>query len=186
MNNFSNIDIDILLKKISEENSEIALESLYKSYFDKLMRFVQLYVNSEQVSEEIISDIFFTIWKSRDSLPEIKNFNAYLYKMARNMSIDYLRRHKMSFDRLEDIHFDLYLGTETTPEEDLISKELIDQLDDAIDKLPNQCKMAFKLIREDHLKYKEAADILNVSVKTVEAHITKAVKILRQVINTKT
>ncbi|MDP4276531.1 MAG: RNA polymerase sigma-70 factor [Bacteroidota bacterium] len=183
MNNYSNIDSRILLKAIAEEDSEPALESLYSLYFDRLMRFVQLYMNSEQESEEIISDVFFTIWKNRKSLPEIKNVNAYLYKMARNLSIDYQRKHKMNFDRLEDLPFDLYLKTETTPEDDLVSKELIDQLNEAINALPNQCKMAFKLIREDQMKYKEAAEILNVSVKTLEAHITKAMKVLTQVIN---
>lgn len=81
---------------------------------------------------------------------------------------------------------DLYSRTETTPEDDLISKELTHKLNQAIDSLPNQCKMAFKLIREDNLKYKEAAEVLNISVKTLEAHITKAVKTLREVIHPKT
>jgi len=176
-------DIDFWLKKISEKNSESALKSLYEYYYGKLMRFVLIYTKSEQVAEEIIGDVFLSIWENRKSIPEIKNFNAYIYTMAKNMSIDYLRKNKLSFEKIEDIPFDLYFRTETTPEDDLISQEQIKRLDEAIETLPNQCKMAFKLIREDNLKYKDAAEVLNVSVKTLEAHMTKAIKMLRQAIN---
>jgi RNA polymerase sigma-70 factor (ECF subfamily) len=80
---------------------------------------------------------------------------------------------------------DIYFRTDTTPEDDMISKELTKTLDDAINSLPNQCKIAFKLIREDNMKYKDAADLLNISVKTLEAHITKAIKELRLALKTK-
>ena len=172
-------DIPLLLKEISEKNSEHAMKILYRNYFNKLLRFVTLYVKSDQAGEEIIGDVFLEIWQNRASLLEIKNFNAYIFTVSRNKSIDYLRSNKLYFDQLDENSLDLYSKTETTPEDYLISKELTNKLNIAIESLPSQCKMAFKLIREDNLKYKEAAEVLNISVKTLEAHITKAVKVLR-------
>lgn len=182
----NNYDVPFLVKELSEKNSEPALKWLYKHYFSKLMRFTTIYVKSEQVAEEIIGDVFFDVWKNRQSLRQINNFNAYIYTLSRNKSIDYLRSNQNAPDQWENFPLDLYSRTETTPEDDLISKELTHKLNQAIDSLPNQCKMAFKLIREDNLKYKEAAEVLNISVKTLEAHITKAVKTLREVIHPKT
>jgi len=179
-------NINQLVEEISRKDSEVALRLLYRHYFDKLMRFISIYIKSNQTSEEIISDVFLTIWQNRKSLPEIKNFNAYIYTIARNMSIDYLRAKKMDFEHLSEIPLDVYFKTDTTPEDELISKEFTKTLDDAINSLPNQCKIAFKLIREDKMKYKDAAEILNITVKTLEAHITKAIKELRTAITNKT
>ena len=179
----NDIILNNILEDISKKDSESALKLLYQHYFDKLMRFISIYIKSEQTSEEIISDVFFTIWKNRKSLLEIKNFNAYIYTIARNISIDYLRVKKIDYLQLDDIPLDIYFSTDTTPEDDMISKELASTLDKAINRLPNQCKIAFKLIREDKMKYKDAAEILNISVKTLEAHITKAIKDLRNALS---
>ena len=83
---------------------------------------------------------------------------------------------------LDEISIDLFTSTETTPEEELISQEGIHRLNLAIDSLPAKCKMAFKLVREDKLKYKEVAAILDISVKTLEAHLTNAVRKLRELL----
>ena len=81
---------------------------------------------------------------------------------------------------MDEISVDLFTSTENTPEEELISKEKIKRLNQAIDSLPAKCKMAFKLVREDKLKYKEVATILDISIKTLEAHLANAVRKLRE------
>lgn len=184
MIDFTERNINILIQDISKRDSETALKYLYRHYFDKLMRYISIYIKSEQTAEEIISDVFFTIWQNRKSLAEIKNFNAYIYTITRNRSIDYLRVKKIDFEQLSEIPVDLYFRTDTTPEDDMISKELAKTLDNAINSLPNQCKTAFKLIREDKINYKDTAEIMNISVKTVEAHISKAIKVLRLALKT--
>ena len=83
---------------------------------------------------------------------------------------------------LDEIPVDLYDATCTSPEEVLISQEEIRLLNAAIQSLPPKCSMAFKLVREDHFNYKEAASILQVSVKTLEAHIATAVRKLYEVL----
>ena len=135
------------------------------------MRFTSLYVPSSVEAEEIVSDTFLSLWNNRKSLPEISNFDSYIYGIARHKAISLYRTQHMEKVQIDENTIDLFAHTDTTPEEELISKECIDHLNEAINTLPDKCKMAFKLIREDKMKYKDAANILEISVKTLEAHI---------------
>lgn len=167
-----------ILHQLSVNDSQAALRSLYLVYFKALIRFVSLHVGSTVVAEEIVSDTFFAVWNNRKSLKDVSDFTAYIYKIARYKSVDYLRLRHAEQVNLGDISVDMFMYTETTPEKDLISKEGIGRLNELINNLPVNHKLAFKLIREDRLKYKEVAAILDVSVKTVEAYMTATVKLL--------
>lgn len=136
-------------------DSQTALKSLYMTYFGPLMRFTGMYVSSPAEAEEIVSDTFLAIWNNRKQLPGISNFDSYIYTVARHKAISYYRKQHMEQVSLDEISIDLFTSTETTPEEELISQEGIHRLNLAIDSLPAKCKMAFKLVREDKLKYKE-------------------------------
>lgn len=81
---------------------------------------------------------------------------------------------------IESFSVDLFFRTETTPEDNLISKETIAHINAAINRLPEKTKVTFKLIREDNLKYKEVSEILGISIKTVEAHMSTAMRKLRE------
>ena len=140
-------------------DSQTALKSLYMTYFGPLMRFTGMYVSSPAEAEEIVSDTFLAIWNNRKQLPGISNFDSYIYTVARHKAISYYRKQHMEQVSLDEISIDLFTSTETTPEEELISQEGIHRLNLAIDSLPAKCKMAFKLVREDKLKYKEVAAI---------------------------
>lgn len=183
MNSQSAKNISLLIEKLTLEESEAALRSLYELYFDKLVRFTYLYVQSHSSVEEIISDVFLSIWINRKELSKIQNFNAYILTITRNKAISHFRKEEKYYLVSEEYPTDLYLNTETTPEDDYISQELIQKFNKAINTLPPQCKTAFKLIREDKMKYKDAALVLNISIKTLEAHITKATKVLRKVLD---
>ncbi|GBU08136.1 DNA-directed RNA polymerase sigma-70 factor [Bacteroidales bacterium] len=163
-------------------DSQAALKSLYLMYFASLLRFTSLYVETTSEAEEVVSDTFLAIWNNRKTLASIANFNAYIYTIAQRKAIDSFRQKHMDTFDLSDQHIDLFACTQTTPEDDLISKEELERLNRAIDSLPEKCKLVFKLIREDKLRYKEVAQILNITVKTVEAHVATAVKKLRLII----
>ena len=137
-------------------DSQTALKSLYMTYFGPLMRFTGMYVSSPAEAEEIVSDTFLAIWNNRKQLPGISNFDSYIYTVARHKAISYYRKQHMEQVSLDEISIDLFTSTETTPEEELISQEGIHRLNLAIDSLPAKCKMAFKLVREDKLKYKRS------------------------------
>ena len=168
---------DILqwLCEMALTDSQAAFKSLYLTYFQRLIRFTRLYVSSTVEAEEIVSDTFLA-----KSLLKVTNFDSYIYSIARHKAISYYRSIHMEQIELNELSIDLFIHTETTPEDDLISKEKINQLNNAIEALPAKCKTAFKLVREDKLKYKEVAAILEISVKTLEAHLATAIKKLRE------
>lgn len=171
------------LSEMALNDSQAALQSIYMTYFSRLIRFATLYVSSQVEAEEIVSDVFLAVWNNRKQLPEITHFDSYIYTLTRHKAISYYRKHHLDQVSLDDMPFDLFASTETTPEEDMISREEIERLNSAIEALPAKCKMAFKLVREDKLKYKEAASILEISVKTLEAHLANAVRKLRDTLS---
>lgn len=166
--------------EVSLTDSQVAFKSLYLAYFQKLMRFVSLYLSSTEEVEEIVSDTFLAVWNNRKNLSDISNFSAYIYTIARNKIISHYRSQQPRTIELVQNSIDLFAHTDTTPEDNLIRREDIERLNAAIDSLPYKCKMTFKLIREDNLKYKEVATLLDISVKTVEAHLATAIRKLRE------
>lgn len=178
-------NIRSILEDLAVRNSEPAFKSLYTSYCDRIMRYLVIYVKSPQIAEELVSDVFFALWENRKQLPEIKNFDAYIYRIAKFRALNYLRDNKTltAGVDLDEVQFDLFAFTETTPEDDYISHELIDAVNQAIEQLPAKSKLAFKLVREDGMKYKDAAEHLGISVKTLEAQLTLAMKKIAKIFN---
>lgn len=150
------------------------------AYYLRLTRFIGLYVSSSVDIEEIISDTFLALWDNRKRLMEVTNFNSYIYGIARHKAISFSRKKQIESIDIDEYPMDLFARTETTPEDNMISKEAIQNINSAINSLPEKTKITFKLIREDNLKYKEVADILGISIKTVEAHMSIAVRKLRE------
>ena len=142
-----------------------------------------MYVKSSQIAEELVSDVFFALWENRKQLVEITNFDAYIYRIAKFRVLKYLRDNKTLTVDLDEVPIELFAFTETTPEDDYISRELIDTLNEAIEQLPTKSKLAFKLVREDGMKYKDAAEHLGISVKTLEAQLTYAMKKIAKLFN---
>lgn len=168
--------------EMSVNNSQEALKSLYLAYYSKLFKLAVYYVKSESLAEEIVSDTFMSVWEQRSQLLEVHNFSGYIYQIVRNISINYLRKEAKLPEYLEAINTFPHFSTEENPESKLISSELMSKLNEAIENLPDRCKLVFKLIREENLKYKEVAVLLNISVKTAEAHMALAIKRLRDVL----
>lgn len=173
-------NITDILYQLSNNDSQTALRALCSLYSKALGRFVVLYIGSTVVAEEIVSDTFLAIWNNRKSLKEVSNFTSYIYKIAKYKSVDYLRVQHIEQINLGEVSVDMFAYTETTPEKELISKEGTYHLNEVINGLPTNHKLAFKLIREDGLKYKEVAAILDISVKSVEAYMTETIKVLRE------
>ena len=142
-----------------------------------------MYVKSSQIAEELVSDVFFALWENRKQLVEITNFDAYIYRIAKFRVLKYLRDNKTLTVDLDEVPIELFAFTETTPEDDYISRDLIDALNEAIEQLPTKSKLAFKLVREDGMKYKDAAEHLGISVKTLEAQLTYAMKKIAKIFN---
>lgn len=169
------IDTKLLLQKIAIGDND-AFRTFYDHYYLQLFRFSSYFVKSFQLVEEIVSDVFCTIWQNRKKIPEIENFEGYLYTIVKNKALYYLsHENKLSVTEIDSIQKDI-LFDEDTPESLAIDKEFTISFKKALDDLPERCRLIFRMAREEGLKYKEIAKILNISEKTVNAQMVLAIK----------
>ncbi|WP_020529732.1 RNA polymerase sigma-70 factor [Flexithrix dorotheae] len=157
---------------------------LFDFYLDELCDFANNYLHSPELAEEVVCDVFIKIWEKRKRVPEIQNIKSYLYKAVKNQSLKLLEK-ESKFPHLQsDTSFSSYVHENlveyNNPESALLYNSLYKEIDEAIESLPFQCKTTFKMVKENGLKYKEVAEILNISVNTVENHMGKALKRLRK------
>ena len=140
--------------------------------------------NREQ-AEEIASDVMFRLWQNRAELLEIDNIKVYALTIARNMSLDLLSVN----GRVKIIALDNVYSEQTdrvpAPDQILINHQNQQLLRESILALPTRCKIVFKLIKEEGLSYKEVAEVLNISPKTVDAHLVTAMKKLSEALKFK-
>lgn len=155
---------------------ESALQQLHAVFCNPLFQLAIAIIRSRQIAEEVVEDVFIRIWEQRIRLREVDNLRAYLYVLTRNFSLDHLR--KVSGKKvypLEEVNLPL-LMVESNPEDLMISAEIVKKINLAINELPPKCKLIFKLIKVDGLHHKEVAEILNLSLKTVESQMSIALK----------
>lgn len=165
-----------LLHKIQYEDDQKAFRELYQLLFFRLYQFAFSYLKEKQNAEEIVNDVFINLWQKRYTLSDIKNINVYLYVAVKNAALNRLRQLRkpapLALESLELKHIRMSIN----PEAGMITKELRNKVQSAIERLPPRCKLIFKLLKEDGLTYKEVASILNISVKTVDAQLYIALK----------
>ena len=165
-----NIDDILLLSKIRDDD-ELAFKYLFETYFTPLCRFIHTYISDKAIAEELVLDIFVYIWENRKTLHIHLSFKAYLFQAARNKALNVLRTEKRNIS-LDEIDIDIIETAITTLEEE----ELYGLIQEAVLALPQKCKEIFQFSRDENLSNQEIAKKLDISVKTVEAQITKALK----------
>ena len=154
-----------------------AFKNLFTSYCQALINFAQRYVNDTQIAENIVQDVFVTIWQKRSQLNPTLNIKVYLYTMVKNQSLKYLRH--VDVTQRSATHLEQIQPAVKTPEDESQEKELGEAINAAIEKLPEKERIIFSMNRFDNLTYKEIATIQNLSVKTVETYMGRALKSLR-------
>ncbi|MEO8403231.1 MAG: RNA polymerase sigma-70 factor [Chitinophagaceae bacterium] len=170
------VQVKELQQKIAE-GDETAFTQLYLHFGKKLIQFAVSLVRSKEIAEELVEDVFVKLWANRQQVPTIENITVYLYVATKNRSLNALSRkaHELvaaPFDFL-DTTVDKFAAD---PYDLMITAEMMGRMQHAIESLPPRCKLIFKLIREDGLKYKEVAEILNISVNTIDVQMAIAVK----------
>lgn len=170
-----------LFKQI-QKGKKRAFDEVYLIHFENLKRFAFQYVRNEEVAEEIVSERFVQLWLRRAALADIQNPIFYLYRSVKNACLTHLQREKKHAQiSIDEIHQDdLQATVAADPEKLLEYKELVVYLDEVIDNLPDQRKLIFKLVKEERLKCREVADLLGLSVRTVENQVYLAVKLLNE------
>ena len=152
-------------------------EELFRKHFVALCYFADKYTPDTDTSKEIVHSVFLNIWDKRDSFDFEKPAKSYLFTAVYNRSINYIRDTK-KFTAAEDEAGNFVHDTGAF-EDTMETAELEKKISDAIEKLPEKCKEVFKLSRFHELKYAQIAKKLDISVKTVEVQVSKALKILR-------
>jgi len=168
-----------LFLRLAGVDNQSALWEIHDHFFHPLYRLIYSIVRLKEVAEELTNDVFIQLWQSRQRLSSIENPEVYLFVCAKNRAFAYLKSKKTAINTIDEIqHLDIEL--ERTPEDILISSEMVSRINSAIQQLPPQCKLIFLMIRENNLKYREVAEILGISTKTVEAQMSIALKKLSQ------
>ncbi|WP_257669784.1 RNA polymerase sigma-70 factor [Parapedobacter tibetensis] len=165
-----------------EAGQKKAFDQVYLLHFDNLKQFAIQYIKNEESAEEIVSEIFVKLWVRRADLSNIHEPIFYLYKSVKNACFTYLKREekylKVALDEitLNESQYTMIAD----PEKILEYKELLSYLDEVVDSLPDQRKAIFKMVKEDRLKCKEVAELLDISVRTVENQVYNAIKVLNE------
>ena len=177
----SSINLIGFQKEIAVHRCQSAFKAVFVHFYHPMVGFSRSITGSEEVAKEIFSDVMLKIWKLGLSLESITNLKSYLYTAIKNESLNHLARAKrVKMVSLNDIPLNhLPIGN---ADHDLIVKELNHAMHLSIKALPTKCQLVFKLIREDRLSYKEVAEALDISVNTVEGHMTNALAKLKKAI----
>lgn len=183
-----NIDFSMTIQNPSldiqslRKGEKKAYEAIYSEFFGILYHLSFQYLHNEKVAEEIVQDTFMKLWEIRTSLNNQINLRNYLYTITKNNCLNYLRNQKISMKHLENLKYlEMQFNYDALDKMGnyLQFEELRNKIDEVISQLPEEVIETFKLSRFEELSYKQIAEKQGISIKTVEARISKALKILR-------
>lgn len=176
-------EIRELQRRTGLYDDELAYKELFLHFYKPLLKFSASFVKSEEIAGEVVSDVFISLWERRQQLENVNNLQVYLYVSVKNTSLKYLLKQKKQVAiTIDDLSVELASPLQN-PEQLLLTAEMLLRIEAAIESLPPRCKIIFKLIREDGLKYKEIAEILNISVKTIDNQLAVALTKIARVLN---
>lgn len=164
----------------------VIFEELFFNYHGRLVLFANKFIGDMQVSRDLVQDAFFTLWEKADKLNIKQSPKAYLYQAVKNSCLNYTRHLSIKQlaeteikDKISELEKQVYKNSDS-PYFSLIEQELEEKINEIIESMPDKCREVFKLSRFENLKNREIAEKLDISVKAVEKHISKALIILRR------
>jgi len=170
---------DLLIFKKIKDGDIKAFETLFRSYYEPLCHYARQWVDNMETAEEIVQDLFYILWKERKNLQIFTSVNGYLYRSVKNKSLQQVEKAKVREEYRNKYAAGNAVVETYTPQEELEYKELEQQIRDVLLLLPERQQKIFRMNRMEGKKYSEIARELQISVKTVEAEISKALKELR-------
>lgn len=164
----------------AKSGDELAFELLFRKYYVQLCSFANKFTSNTAESEEIVQEVFLNIWKKRDQLKLKQEIRPYLFKSVQNMCFNIIQ-HRKVIDQYHAVINIVYQNREEefNTYELVLYHELQTSVDKAISSLPTQCRRIFQMSRKDGLKYTEIAERMNISVKTVETQMSRALAKLK-------
>ncbi len=171
-----------LIDKIIFDDDERAFSLFFNRIYSRLIKFAFYYLKNYQSAEDVVSDVFVNFLKKKGDRGTIDNVEAFFYTAVRNQSLKYIRKNKYNHLFISGASQEDYeIPSDSRPDQDLMDNELLGIISKAVKNLPTQRRVIFEMVKYDQLKYKEVAQILTISQKTVEKHMSLALKIIRVV-----
>jgi RNA polymerase sigma-70 factor (ECF subfamily) len=174
--------LELLDKNIVDalrQGDEQVFETIFRTYYERLCNYANTILNDMDEAEEMVQGAFLTVWEKHDTLEIHTSVKSYLYRAVHNSCLNRVKHYKVRKTYGDSVKNQAELLHDDASR-DLIGSELDGIVANAIDSLPDQCKLVFKLSRFENLTYAEIAEQLGISVKTVENHMVKALKVLRE------
>jgi RNA polymerase sigma-70 factor (ECF subfamily) len=169
---------DNLIHRIASDDRN-AFRAFFDMTYPAVYRFVHYFLSNASDCEDAVSEVFYTVWKQRETLPSVRDLKAWLYTVSRNEACACMKRKEKYFHlSIDDMEVDLHVDAAAV-EEKLIEEELLGILNKAISELPERCKLIFLMVREEQLKYREIARILSITEGTVEQQMHIAIRKIR-------
>jgi len=160
-----------------QSGDESAFQAIFHQFYVPVCKAVQRFIRDKSIVEDLAQDIFVRLWERREQINITSSLGAYLHRMAVNESLTYIRRQKkFQTNDIGDIDFK---SEQHSSDEVMVGNELKDNIAAAISQLPPRCQTIFKLSRYEDMTYKQIGEQLDISVKTVENQMGKALKIMR-------
>lgn len=172
-------DAELFLRKAFEQDPRQGLELLFRKYHAPLCSHAVRFVYSRQIAEDLVSEVFYQFYKTEAYRRITSSYISYLFRSVRNEAFTYLRREFGRTCPLDASYENQADPQALSPDAEIQYNNLFLKVNDAIAQLPTQCQRAFLLSRFENKKYHEIADELRISPKTVEVHISKALRYLR-------
>ncbi|MEO1517201.1 MAG: RNA polymerase sigma-70 factor [Bacteroidota bacterium] len=169
--------------KLFEQDSERAIDLLFRQYYKFLCRVIYRLLPDTGTAEDLAQEVFFDLWRRKDRLNINSSLKAYLRRSAINKSLNYIRDQKMKFEE-EGAHPEMR-SRQLDGQQQLEASELEQRIHRAIEGLPERCRLIFMLSRFEDMSYREIATQLDISMKTVENQISKALKILQAAVGSR-
>lgn len=177
--NTSTDDYDLILR--IKQGDPRSLELLFRRLYPRLCAYAYKFLHDANDSKEIVQEIFFTIWKHRDRLDEKQSLQAYLFTSVKNRCLNMLDSKKTRARHAEMLSY-LYVDEATDSDNSyhlLLAKDLEKDFSNALEHLPRECRKVFEMSRFEGLQYQEIATRLDISIKTVETQMYRALSKLR-------
>jgi RNA polymerase sigma-70 factor (ECF subfamily) len=166
------------MKQLPFKNLQ-SFESLFRQYYQMLCSYAYRFVNDSDTAEEIVQDLFYKLWEKREELQINSSVKSYLFSAVHNRCLKYIE-HRNVENKYRDYYLLRESEIDSEPQHGSEVHEMQEIIDSTLDSLPDRCSRIFRLNRFDGLKYQEIAQKLSISVKTVEANMGKALKMLRK------
>lgn len=179
-NKYNSFDEAALTASLKEGNIT-AFETIYNEYWPRLYAYVYNRLKNKEVAEEIIQEVFYALWMKHATIDFTHSLSAYLFTAVKYQVFNYIKSDQVRKTYASQFSQQPEKLTDNSNEENIAAADLRDNMEKEISRLPEKCQQVFRMSRLEHLSVRDIASTLNISHKTVENHLTKALRQLRMV-----